>query len=37
MYLDDFLALPDEIDAAEHGWCSLWSRLGGHEPAMVAS
>lgn len=26
----------DLIVVTEHGWCSLWSRLGGHEPSMVA-
>lgn len=27
----------DIIVVTEHGWCSLWSRTGGHEPVMVAS
>jgi len=26
----------DLIVVTEHGWCSLWSHDGGHEPAMVA-
>ena len=26
----------DIIVVTEHGWCSLWSHDGGHEPAMVA-
>lgn len=25
----------DLIVVTEHGWCSLWSRAGGHEPAMA--
>ena len=25
----------DIIVVTEHGWCSLWSHDGGHEPAMV--
>ena len=27
----------DIIVVTPHGWCSLWSHAGGHEPAMVAS
>lgn len=27
----------DLIVVTEHGWSSLWSRIGGHEPAMLAS
>jgi hypothetical protein len=27
----------DLIVVTPHGWCSLWSESGGHEPAMVAS
>lgn len=26
----------DLVVVTEHGWCSLWSQLGGHEPSMVA-
>jgi hypothetical protein len=25
----------DIIVVTEHGWCSLWSEAGGHEPALV--
>lgn len=27
----------DLIVVTEHGWCSLWSESGGHEPAMVSA
>ncbi len=27
----------DLLVVTPHGWCSLWSESGGHEPAMVAS